>query len=364
MGSVERVAATYMGLVVEEQKGRVIVKGPYLAISPHIPTLKKLHFQYDPRDKSWSHPVDSKTTAEKIKALLFGPSGAKGGDAKERQEALKDFPVDFRLFQVDRGPTDILIRGNTYPLRELFQKAGAMWVASQRAYRITVDTVSVKHLPELIRAMRAAEQKALKELAEEEARRKRNEAMGIKTLYRTTRPYDKGEMIEDRTGKAWVVVRPLPKSWVDEEDALSFGVRMDRSGWVYYAEARPATDEEVENSQLGQDRKVRQKKQDLVKVIDNLKQAIKRYPIPPGPIHLPKPFFTINAHRIPYGGGEWFVLDGSHIWYVRNSGGEGDDWGGNNVVTGGAGAIGWKAPLTPDIKELVETLQQSGITEI
>jgi len=44
-----------------------------------------------------------------------------------------------------------------------------------------------------------------------------------------------------------------------------------------------------------------------------------------------------------YGGGEWFVITPTAIWYVLNNGRDGDDWTYNNVRTGGAGAIGWKA---------------------
>lgn len=46
-----------------------------------------------------------------------------------------------------------------------------------------------------------------------------------------------------------------------------------------------------------------------------------------------------------YGGGSWFVITESHVWYVLNNGGDGDDWQRSNVATGGAGAIGRRLPL-------------------
>lgn len=60
----------------------------------------------------------------------------------------------------------------------------------------------------------------------------------------------------------------------------------------------------------------------------------------------------LNSRNI-YGGGEWFVITESHIWYIRNNGMDGDNWSANNVLTGGAGAIGWRVPYS---QELAETL--------
>lgn len=57
-----------------------------------------------------------------------------------------------------------------------------------------------------------------------------------------------------------------------------------------------------------------------------------------------------------YGGGSWFVVTATHIWYVRNNGADGDDWAANNVRTGGAGAIGhriaYDAELAEELREL------------
>ena len=57
-----------------------------------------------------------------------------------------------------------------------------------------------------------------------------------------------------------------------------------------------------------------------------------------------------------YGGGSWFVVTPTHIWYVRNNGMDGDNWSQNNVRTGGAGAIGcriiYNAELAEKIREL------------
>jgi len=47
-----------------------------------------------------------------------------------------------------------------------------------------------------------------------------------------------------------------------------------------------------------------------------------------------------------YGGGDWFVVGPEYLWYIQNNGMDGDNWGLNNVRTGGAGAIGYRVPTT------------------
>lgn len=61
-----------------------------------------------------------------------------------------------------------------------------------------------------------------------------------------------------------------------------------------------------------------------------------------------------------YGGGVWVVLepDGKHFWYVQNNGADGDNWGHNNVATGGAGAIGFRLPLTVEAQVLIEAAKK------
>jgi len=54
-----------------------------------------------------------------------------------------------------------------------------------------------------------------------------------------------------------------------------------------------------------------------------------------------------------YGGGERIIIGDDKIWYVQNNGADGDDWSRNNVRTGGAGAIGWYVPRTPDLERRI-----------
>lgn len=59
-----------------------------------------------------------------------------------------------------------------------------------------------------------------------------------------------------------------------------------------------------------------------------------------------------------YGGGYQLVICYNEIWYIKNNGMDGDDWSLNNVRTGGAGAIGWIAPLNDNIRSLIAKLRE------
>lgn len=58
----------------------------------------------------------------------------------------------------------------------------------------------------------------------------------------------------------------------------------------------------------------------------------------------------------PYGGGDWFVAGPEFLWYVRNNGMDGDNWSWNNVRTGGAGAIGFRVPVTSPLADEIRKL--------
>lgn len=63
---------------------------------------------------------------------------------------------------------------------------------------------------------------------------------GIKVFHRTSKPYTMGEIFRAQDGSMWIVEHVLETRWMDAEDALSFGILMNRSGNVYYASARQA----------------------------------------------------------------------------------------------------------------------------
>jgi hypothetical protein len=59
-----------------------------------------------------------------------------------------------------------------------------------------------------------------------------------------------------------------------------------------------------------------------------------------------------------WGGGEWWVIQPGWIWYIRNNGFDGDDWGRNNVQTGGAGAIGVRVPFSEELAAQIRGLKK------
>lgn len=135
------------------------------------------------------------------------------------------------------------------------------------------------------------------------------------------------------------------------QDGMSFGVG-DESGYVYWAQCREATPEEIAIAHQAEEdarrreearRRVRQIKEDIVNHGERPAKA--------GAVRGEVLFDTQDI----YGGGDWFVIQPEAIWYVRNNGADGDDWSRNNVATGGAGAVGWRVPFS---QELVDELRQ------
>lgn len=68
----------------------------------------------------------------------------------------------------------------------------------------------------------------------------------------------------------------------------------------------------------------------------------------------------IDKKSLGYGGGTWVVIEPgeNYFWYVRNNGADGDDWSRNNVLTGGAGAIGYRLPMTDEARVLIDVAKE------
>jgi len=149
-------------------------------------------------------------------------------------------------------------------------------------------------------------------------------------------------------GSCWVVAA-VRKQWV-REDGMSFGVG-DESGFLYTFRLRPATEEEaapVREAEAAAARRA-EARRELAALFD---QVDRDGTYEPGSHVLSGEEIEIPAsgQRI-YGGGRWFVIEEAdgRIWAVRNNGRDGDDWGANNVRTGGAGAIGRFVPYDGEL---------------
>jgi len=129
------------------------------------------------------------------------------------------------------------------------------------------------------------------------------------------------------------------------EDGLSFGVGDDQ-GYYFSARCRAATDEESAPVRLRISE--REQKKAAEKERSAISEEIKKSgEYPDGPI-FPEGGRVSDRGTI-YGGGDWFVIGPEWIWYVQNNGADGDMWSRNNIRTGGAGAIGWRVPFSPEL---------------
>ena len=138
------------------------------------------------------------------------------------------------------------------------------------------------------------------------------------------------------------------------EDGLSFGVG-DEEGYIFSATCRPATAEEGALVLAAEARKA-----ELTASKTRLAQICKQIQadgVRPTGVQ-PDGEKLMNTQNI-YGGGDWWVIGSTGIWYCRNRGADGDDWSDNNVRTGGAGAIGWRVPFMADLADEIRTLAKN-----
>lgn len=168
------------------------------------------------------------------------------------------------------------------------------------------------------------------------------------------------------------------KFYRDEEDALDG----ELIGWLT---AQPEAVEKILNvreeltlayrrEQAKKRREEKKKKaQELQEKIDDIKKAFENaeYPDPKKEAPEEAAEFMKGYEKMrvegeviqhptnpknAWGGGEWWVIQPEWIWYIRNNGFDGDDWGRNNVETGGAGAIGVRVPFSEELAAQIREL--------
>jgi len=169
------------------------------------------------------------------------------------------------------------------------------------------------------------------------------------------------------------------KFW-DDEDALDGELR----GWLT---AQPETVEKILNvreeltlayrrEQAKKRKEEKEKKtRELQAKIDDIKKAFTEAEYPDPQKEAPEEAaqyqtgcekMRVEGEKIqnplnpenPWGGGEWWVIQESWIWYVRNNGFDGDNWSVNNVQTGGAGAIGVRVPFSEELASQIRGLKK------
>lgn len=160
--------------------------------------------------------------------------------------------------------------------------------------------------------------------------------------------WEKGQVVkvdpETHDGHEFLYVVSASSRYI-REDGMSFGVG-DEQGYFYSAQCRAATDEESASARKKMTEKEAKKMAE--KRRKELASTIREQGERPEGQHSPEGKRIAGRPNV-YGGGDWFVLGEEYIWYVKNNGGDGDNWALNNVQTGGAGAIGWRVPLTQEL---------------
>jgi hypothetical protein len=143
------------------------------------------------------------------------------------------------------------------------------------------------------------------------------------------------------------------------EEGMSFGVG-DESGRTYWATCRPATPEEAASKIAAREAAIARAsaRQDLEQIEREIEAQGNR---PDGPVAPEGERIEIAGRgQDIYGGGSWLVVGDEHIWYVRNNGADGDNWANNNILTCGAGAIGWRVPATAELAARIKRAVAAG----
>lgn len=355
------VRAVMAGNHVEltEANGMVYVTGPYHLMADNVnPRLKSQGFRWDGGARRWEilasklTPLKRKNLLKLIEPLTAAGAATSGADLRSPKQKADD--------EMRRRKNENLCIDVPFELGDKAKSLGGLWDQDTRTWYMPDTSTRQKVLDEVEADREQARQVALRHMEQErervEAERKR---LGLKTYYE---PGDSrgdhpavGQTFKDRkTGEFMTVVDV--KSVFYREDGLSFGLP-DDTGWMHTITAKPSEDETAIQGIRDREQReltvaqARNRRKDLVKLFRDRGD----FPSTGTDIRNEDRLVVSGRNSIAYGGGDWFVITPSHIWFVQNNGGDGDDWGANNIVTGGAGAMGWRMPRTD---ELAQELQQ------
>lgn len=196
-----------------------------------------------------------------------------------------------------------------------------------------------------------------------EARKKENAAVRAKQrqmrdLFPISMTPRKGVPV--RQGNRVIVYESTGDSFRISEDHPSFegshllGYEGDYGCYCYY---REATTEEISALETQEAEALARQASEKTKNqhIEAIQSQITREG------EYPEGWHTVDGERLIdtqniYGGGSWFVITSDHIWYICNNGMDGDDWGRNNVRTGGAGAIGYRIAYNEELAIKIRAL--------
>ena len=353
-------------IVLIETNGTLEVSGKYNEMQTVIPRLKGLGFQWDPGKKVW-HGSSSKLKALKRKNLdkLIAEAngepvpGADPEEAERKQEAealkKKEYAAKINAFLEKRkngwstlglrlmlhGP-DFEFCGNTFPVKDTIKH----WFPSARFQTNTWVVRNETTTDHAVEGFIAAMDKL-------EAATQAQPPMSVSPVVPSSpvpakQPQRRTNQKSDHCRKCggWVIPG---QGWLEQE----FDDEDEK--WQYYVIHQ---DKKVCETILEEARIRQHEAHTKSQARRNLRElAVKPEHYVHGNGLQPhgKEFVLDETGRL-HGGGEWVVVEPGeqHFWYVINRGADGDDWSHNNVMTGGAGAVGYRLPLTPEAQVLLD----------
>jgi hypothetical protein len=258
-------------------------------------------------------------------------------------------------------------RGFNDAIKSVFERA--VW--SSDAWEVSLYRLTDKLADDLTKAIVEVKWKMIYE-RQNQLQKEYKELAGKFTLSRGSgyggKPFQPNTLVQnsksniDKGEPEWLYVLKTSQRHF-REDGLSFGVG-DDSGYVYIAECRAATPEEI--APVAQAKELRQKEQeqkvqaekDLHQVVEDIQhgELPPRNPDGTGLVPRGQVLDISGKNHQMYGGGDWFVIGSDYIWYVKNNGADGDSWDANNVSTGGAGAIGWRVPHSKALEDKIRSI--------
>lgn len=309
----------------------------------------------------------SKANRDRIEEEAAARRAAEDAKAKARADAPAVAPGKYGPFTVkqsQRFPEKLVVEFRYDPdLVGTVKEAGSARFDPQSKVWLVDKADGAKLLDILDRGKVIAERKAAESAEvkrlEEESRRAEaedRERKGISHAYYWADRMgyglpDIGEVV--KRGDDYHVVTAVSRGRYMGEDAMSFGGTDDRP-YQHRVTLRRATEDEVAAVQREEDaaRKKVNARKELGAIMREIQDrgVLPERAEPAGDVVLD----TFNIH----GGGERIIIGNDKVWYVRNNGMDGDDWSRNNVRTGGAGAIGWYVPKTPDIEQRIRRVIQ------
>lgn len=155
----------------------------------------------------------------------------------------------------------------------------------------------------------------------------------------------------------WLMVTKTSKKYI-RDDGMSFGVG-DDSGYLYSADARPATQEEYGPVQAEQEKQeatsvAKKELRDIHRGIKSSKNWVAgtNLPLPKGEI------IPVGRQDLRlYGTGDTLILTPDYVYAMELCGADGDTWNGNF----GATQRGWRVPADP---ELVAKIRAAGMKAV